>query len=232
MIAFTNPLTERGFRPAIQVHNDLRTGEDSGHAIKFGIMHLHNTYGTEHETLTVQGAQRNRGALTKAAIERAAPKAKPYELRDPILAGFLLRVQPSGVKTFYLEWGRGRRVQLGRAGVLTSEQARQRAAKLLRETDESGSPQSIAERNKPGTLKEFLDRDYEPWALENMGAGKECLASIRASFPDFLDRRLSEITSYEVERWRTARLKSGLKPATVNRCVGQTQRNLPEQSGT
>ena len=53
-------------------------------------------------------------SMNNAVAERAVPRAKPYELRDPIWHCLLLRVQPSGVKTWYLEFERGKRIQLGR----------------------------------------------------------------------------------------------------------------------
>ena len=53
-------------------------------------------------------------SLSNSLAQKALPRAKPYELRDAKLSGLLLRVQPSGVKTWYLEFERGKRVRLGR----------------------------------------------------------------------------------------------------------------------
>ena len=56
--------------------------------------------------------------LTSAAVRDLAPAPKPYEVRDDRLRGFLVRVQPSGHKAYYVEYARGRRVGLGRADVI------------------------------------------------------------------------------------------------------------------
>lgn len=47
------------------------------------------------------------------------PSEKPMEIRDTRLKGFLLRVQPSGVMTYYIEVSRGRRMAIGRTDAIT-----------------------------------------------------------------------------------------------------------------
>jgi len=42
--------------------------------------------------------------LTKRAVDAAAPRGKAYIIYDSQIAGFGLRVQPSGVKSFTLEY--------------------------------------------------------------------------------------------------------------------------------
>jgi hypothetical protein len=46
----------------------------------------------------------------------AQPKRKPFEIYDRQLPGFTLRVQPSGVRSYYARFGRNRRVALGKVG--------------------------------------------------------------------------------------------------------------------
>ncbi len=69
--------------------------------------------------------------LTQRTAEAAKPAAKPYEIFDPDLTGFLLRVQPSGKRNYYFAYknkdGRRRRYRIGPADSLTSEQARDMA---------------------------------------------------------------------------------------------------------
>jgi hypothetical protein len=50
----------------------------------------------------------------------AQPQTKPFEITDNRLAGFTLRVQPSGVRTYYARFGRNRRIVLGDVDALTS----------------------------------------------------------------------------------------------------------------
>jgi hypothetical protein len=62
---------------------------------------------------------------SKLLIEPAAqPARKPFEICDTRLSGFVLRVQPTGVRSFYARFGRNRRFALGRADVVDAEDAR------------------------------------------------------------------------------------------------------------
>ena len=65
------------------------------------------------------------------ASKAAQPAAKPFEVNDSRLPGFVLRVQPSGVRSYYAQHGRGRRVLLGRVDQLTPDEAREKCAKVL-----------------------------------------------------------------------------------------------------
>lgn len=58
-----------------------------------------------------------RAILCKSLISRLKAEPKPYEIRDTRTAGLLIRVQPSGVMTYYLQIGRGRRIKIGRASL-------------------------------------------------------------------------------------------------------------------
>ena len=48
----------------------------------------------------------------------AQPTAKPFEIYDSRLAGFTLRVQPTGVRSYYARFARNRRYALGKVGAL------------------------------------------------------------------------------------------------------------------
>ncbi|MDF2781797.1 MAG: hypothetical protein K0S96_1601 [Geminicoccaceae bacterium] len=86
--------------------------------------------------------------LTAAAVRDLAPAAKPYEVRDDRLRGFLVRVQPSGSKSFYVEYGRGRRLALGRADVLAPSVARDKAKPSSRRPSRAKTPAPPASRPK------------------------------------------------------------------------------------
>ena len=65
------------------------------------------------------------------ASKDAQPKAKPFEIYDRRLPGFTLRVQPTGVRSYYARFGRSRRIALGKVGALVPEEARNRCQKVL-----------------------------------------------------------------------------------------------------
>src|SRR5437016_14188129 len=61
----------------------------------------------------------------------AQPTKKPFEIYDSRLIGFTLRVQPSGVRSYYARFGRNRRVALAQAGMIEPDEARERCQKVL-----------------------------------------------------------------------------------------------------
>ena len=65
--------------------------------------------------------------LSKRVVDAAAPAEKDYFIWDEDIPGFGLRVLPSGVKTYIVQYrsgGRTRRLRVGRHGVLAPEKAR------------------------------------------------------------------------------------------------------------
>jgi integrase len=83
--------------------------------------------------------KRNGVLLTKKIVDGSQPVDKRYHVWDSALAGFGLRVEPTGVKTFIAKYranGGGRSatqrvVTIGRFGTLTAEQARKQAKTIL-----------------------------------------------------------------------------------------------------
>jgi len=68
---------------------------------------------------------------TLLTSKETQPQSKPFEIYDSRLPGFTLRVQPSGVRSYYARFGRNRRVVLGKVGTLAPEEARERCQKVL-----------------------------------------------------------------------------------------------------
>ena len=70
--------------------------------------------------------------LTKRFVDSLAPVSADTLYRDSELSGFALRAKPSGVRTWLVQYrnsaGRTRKLALGRVGVLTPDEARQRVA--------------------------------------------------------------------------------------------------------
>jgi hypothetical protein len=62
--------------------------------------------------------------------KEAQPQTKPFEIYDNQLSGFTLKVQPSGVRSYYALFGRNRRVVLGKVRAIAPEDARERCQKV------------------------------------------------------------------------------------------------------
>ncbi len=152
--------------------------------------------------------------ISSSVISKSHPAAKPYEVRDTRVKGFLLRVQPSGAKTFYVEYRRGKRKRLGSAEVIQPDKARTEARKILAAAHEGVDPVVQARKPSIRTLKDFIDQVYESWATNHLRHGLGTVKRIRAAFPNFLERPLSEVTAHDIERWRAVRLQSGTKTST------------------
>ena len=156
-------------------------------------------------------------AITQELLKSLKPEAKPYEVRDPRLKGFLLRVQPTGVMTYYAEYGRGKRHRVGPADALAPSQAREEAKRVLAGVALGDDPAAAQREAKTHTLRSFLDEVYEPWAKANIRTPKNTLGRLRGNFPDLQHKKLGDINAWMVEKQRTARLKAGARATTVNR---------------
>ncbi|GAA3928582.1 site-specific integrase [Luteimonas lutimaris] len=157
--------------------------------------------------------------LSPGVADAAKPKAKPYEIHDTGLRGLLLRVQPSGVKSFIVSWDRGKRRTLGRYPVMTVAGARKAALAALSESAEHGAPLAVIAASKPqaDTLGDFIRDHYAGWAKANQKAGQATVDAIESVFGDLYDRTLASLSPFDFERIKAKRLKDKIKPATVNR---------------
>lgn len=164
---------------------------------------------------------KRKAKLTPATVNKAVPEEKPFEVRDTVLSGLLLRVQPSGVRSYVFEWGRGKRRTLGRVGVMTLEQARRKATIYAGEAAEHGAPLQVidAARAAPDvrTFGEFMRDRYGPHLLATAKAGKATIACIAAQFGNLYETDLADISRSDFDTFKAARLKAGKHPATVNR---------------
>ena len=108
--------------------------------------------------------------LTKRSIDQIKPAGKQdVVVWDDTLPGFGLRVKPSGVKSFIVQFrnsaGRSRRMTLGRFGVLTPAQARNRAMQILAAASRGDDP--VQEKQAARTdisVNELAERYMDEYA--------------------------------------------------------------------
>ena len=156
--------------------------------------------------------------INNSLLKTLKPEEKPYDVRDTKLIGFMVRVYPSGIKSYVVAYARAKRITLGNTEVLTPAQARDMATGILADVVKGGDPQAAKQAAKVDTLKAYLAHEYGPWVEAHRKDGKATLARLTACFvPEFGDKKLSELNAWIIEKWRSHRLKSGIRPATVNR---------------
>jgi integrase len=166
------------------------------------------------------------GLIGNSLVKQLRPAAKPFEVRDTRVKGFLLRVQPSGAMTYYAEYGRGRRISLGRSEVILPDKARERARDILAGAQFGEDPMEERRLAKAHTLGSFIDEVYEPWAAANIRTAAATVARLKASFAEHLDKKLGDLTPWIVEKWRAGRIKDGAKAATANRDLDDLKSSL------
>lgn len=101
--------------------------------------------------------------LTKRTVDAARAPEKESVIWDSTLPGFGLRVKPTGVKSFLVQYrnlqGRSRRQTLGRYGVFTPDEARKQARKILVDVQLGGDPvEERKEEREALTMNGLIDR--------------------------------------------------------------------------
>ncbi|MDH4378372.1 MAG: site-specific integrase [Vampirovibrionales bacterium] len=155
--------------------------------------------------------------ITNRLLSSLKPQAKPYEIRDTQLKGLLLRIQPSGIMAYYLEYRRGKRVRIGRADAITPSEARDLAKANLSDAYKGNDPAIRKRLAKAETFKQFLEDTYQRWLLTNQRSGKMTYDRLDKVFASLHTVKLNEINPWLIEKWRSKRLKDGIKPSTINR---------------
>lgn len=159
-------------------------------------------------------------ALTQQLVEKIAVGSAIKEYRDTRLKGFLLRVTPSGSKSYYCEFGRGRRLCIGRSDALGLSEAREVARTHLADHFKGIDPrQKRAASDAAPTLAEFLDGPYAVWASANQKVHVKNLDRLRTAFRRFLKIRLDDFSALDIEAWRANEMARGLSPETIRRDI-------------
>jgi len=157
-------------------------------------------------------------AITQTAIDAAKPKTKAYEIRDTKVSGFLVRVQPSGRKTYYCEYKRGARVKIGQYQTLSTKQARDQAQNILAKYIQGEDPAKKRQEERASiSYAEFLESYYYPWVDANLRSAYEYRRVLNVNCKAFSSTSLKDFDIRMVEKWRLKLLASGKTPNTVNR---------------
>jgi len=145
--------------------------------------------------------------ITKRTVDALKPKkAQDVFAWDCELRGFGVRLKPSGVKTFLIQYrnveGRTRRLVLGQCGALTAEIARDMARKKLTAVAEGQDPSADRHAVRAGmTVAEVC-----AWYLDQAGGGRILGRN----------RRPIKASSLKMDR---SRIETHIKPLIGSRLV-------------
>ena len=179
------------------------------------------------ESITAKRTAKLRTNLTKRTVEALKPDHRPWIAWDDRLTGFGVRVQPSGAKTFVVNYRSGsggrsapnKRVTLGRFGRITPDHARRMAQELLGKVASGADPaRERAEARDMPTLA----RAFEDYLGANPRRKPRTVQmyrqNLRVCFGDWVTRSLDAIDRGDIEA-RFHRVTERHGWATANQAV-------------
>jgi integrase len=170
--------------------------------------------------------------------EKTAPSAKPkdrrYELREHATA-LILRVEPTGRKTWRVELAKNVKRNVGDASIITLGQARTMAQNMR--TDYGKGKKIDPKRSVCPNLERFIDNQYREHARANcktpMRGDQVADRIIRALQADKTTKKkkLDKLAKLDIERWKRKRGKEVMK-TTLKRDLGALSTALNLAVGT
>lgn len=170
--------------------------------------------------------------ITAALAAQTSPSGKPVEIFDTEIRGLILRVEPSGSKSFYCAYrirpsGKRGRYKIGRFPATSPAAARDEARKIQGDAARGIDPMlAVREARKVAqshTLESFIREVYAPWAAPHYSDAEETIGRLLVSFRSVLKHRLTDLNQLQLERWKADRQQTPgkhqrrLSPATINR---------------
>ncbi len=167
------------------------------------------------------------GQITKRLVDGLPSADGEYFVWDGSLAGFGVRVQSTGARSYVVKYragsGRGaptRRLTLGKVGTLTPDEARTLAKKILGSVAHGADPAAQRAADKrASTLAEvaeqFLTEHVEAKRSASSAKSYRDLLE-RLAIPDLGKRKAEKITTAEIQRLHS---KHGGSPYQANRLL-------------
>ncbi|MEM9303512.1 MAG: site-specific integrase [Pseudomonadota bacterium] len=182
---------------------------------------------------------RKAAILTDAAVKRTKPRASQFYVRDGKCDGLELAVYPSGAKTWFWSWARGKRAKLGSVDAWPLAKAREQADAMRECYREHGTPYPPT-RGDDGrecrTLADFITGPFRDHAETNYSRGTTTADWLmrrtddgkgwQGAFAGIADKKLADLSPIDFERWKATRRKAGIKDSTIHRDLAQMQSAL------
>ena len=168
--------------------------------------------------------------LTQSYVASIKPNPdKPIWITDAEIKNLKLYVGISGSKVWYFYYrdkdGKKASKKLGLYDSLTVAQARD----MARDVGGRVVRGENVKKEKPVpklTYGEFLQKFYEPWVVSQRKRGQDTMKTINATFAFLLAQPIEDLSSIEIEQWRTKRIGEGRKAATINRQLAALQSSI------
>jgi integrase len=176
--------------------------------------------------------------ITKRLVDATAPCAKETVLWDDEMPRFGIRVRPSGVKTYIIQYrnatGRIRKITIGAHGILTPDEARSQARILLAEVERGSDPADARDSaRKSPTFADVADRYLSEHATvkkkpRSIKEDRRLLENI--ILPALGARKLQDITRSDIARFHHSQKAT---PYQANRALALLSKlfNLSEKWG-
>ena len=161
--------------------------------------------------------KRSETEFNENTVKRNRPEEKRYQLRDRLRPGLILRIMPTGTKTWLIELERNCIRKVGDANLLNLSQAWTKAKKM--QGDHLNGKKIKSSRNQCPTLEKYLQGKYRDYAKANHKSGTSDVERLLAACKPLLKTRLDKLNQLQIEKWKAGRLKVA-KPNTVKRDLG------------
>lgn len=152
--------------------------------------------------------------LNESFVRSLRPKSHRFEIRDSQLRGFMLRVNPNGRKSYYVQLDRYRKRKIGDTTVLTAALARYRARDMLIRS--SAAAGKVSTGHRATLLGEFLHGRYRHWKRQRSRYAESDCRRLQHSLDELCEQRLELLGHSALQRWKLQRLTS-VRPSTFNR---------------
>ena len=149
--------------------------------------------------------------MNQQDIKDAAPRSTEWEMRDSRVIGLVLRIAPTGRKTWSVRYtppgGSRNNKKLGTYPTMTVAMARAQALKVLGQATAGKDPGRDARREKRATLGVYVRGQYTEYAQANLLRHRAALQGIESDFGTLFNKPMTEISEMDVQRWRARRAK-------------------------
>jgi integrase len=165
--------------------------------------------------------------LTKRLIDSLKPQSSEYFVWDNALAGYGVRVQTTGARSYVVKYRAGsgraaptRRLTLAKVGTITADEARTLAKKTLGSVAHGADPAAQRAADKRASTltdvaEQFLTEHVEAKrSASSAGSYRDLLE--RLALPDLGKRKADKITSAEIQRLHS---KNAHRPYQANRLL-------------